>query len=836
MLTSKFKKNNKTFRATKIFTDRQEPKDVFKESLNAFLSNLKKGEIIVYYGVGGIGKTKLIKELYGMTDDAVKLNKCDGNVNKIHISLDVYDYSNPVNVLIAIRKQLKIDCGLFDYALLQYSAKTRNTVEDISRKLSGIDGPLLDVINELMSLGMGSVSVPANVLRKSVEIIKDINLKRTYKDEIAEIENYNESEIYQRLPYYLGLSVCNAYQKGKKHIFFFDSYESLALRMKDTALIEDSEEWLKEFFLSCENALFVVASREKIKWYEDNEGWNEFLNQHILERLAEEDSYYFLQKVPIAEDEIKKAIVTLSQGIPLYLDMCVDIYEREVNSGGIISEKLFNINSSKIISRYIRHLNDFEKQAIMILSVIDFFDKDFAEYLLKSDNLPFSAEEVMNLFDKSIFVELDEIQKYYKIDESVGQHILGTINDDKKNSVISNALNYVSDRLKNKSDDAFKYFEQLYHIIILNSRYFKLYINELIEIIVTLVDMGYWVEIHNVVKYDIQSEDEYIKAFCIFAELLYLRRSAKIKEAKSFLANHVINPSMLGKYKYLYDFLKIHIEHLSGNYDFALEQYKLLKEQIDLIKENVDSHTYYTIHVKYIDLLFLKGHFKTALKLINELADNDRIQFVDKAEILRVRGHIYRFNFKLKEAADIYNSALESAIKEKNAAFEGKIYNNLAETYCYSNPLSALKYAEKSIEINERIDSKIELGKTYAAVSTAYSLLNQYEKAIEFSHKAIELQKETGYTSGILFGEISLCIANLLSKKAGSDEIENHLKKIDEIINSINVYHFLTLPLFIITNNAKAIENLMNCCEWLEFEETKNEISKYFPKVNTYEN
>jgi translation initiation factor RLI1 len=154
MLTSKFKKNNKTFRATKIFTDRQEPKDVFKESLNAFLSNLKKGEIIVYYGVGGIGKTKLIKELYGMTDDAVKLNKCDGNVNKIYVSLDVYDYSNPVNVLIAIRKQLKIDCGLFDYALLQYSAKTRNTVEDISRKLSGIDGPLLDVINELMSLGM----------------------------------------------------------------------------------------------------------------------------------------------------------------------------------------------------------------------------------------------------------------------------------------------------------------------------------------------------------------------------------------------------------------------------------------------------------------------------------------------------------------------------------------------------------------------------------------------------------------------------------------------------------------------------------------------------------
>lgn len=629
MLKSKFKKEpEKAFRATKIFTDRKKPRDVFDESINTYFNNQKSGEILVYYGVGGIGKSKLLRELLNRADDLINANKKNDKYSKIYISLDAYDYTNPVNVLIGIRKQLKIDCGLFDYALLQYSAKTKNTVQDISRKIAGLDSPLLDVVNELLSLGLGSVSVPANVLRKSIEFIKDVNFKKKYKDEIGAIEEYNESEIYQRLPYYLGLSVLNAFENGKKYVFFLDSYESLLLRVNNSALIEDSEEWLKEFFLSSESSLFVIASREKIKWYEDDNEWNEYLNQHILERLADEDSLHFLKQVPIVEEEIKKAIIKLSQGVPLYLDMCVDIYESNVNSKEVISEKLFNVTGNKIISRYIRHLKDSEKYAIKILSVVNFFDAEFAEYLLNSDNLPFNAEEVHNLFDKSIFVELDENQKQFKIDESVRQHILLTIEDNKKSSVISNIINYIFDKIKYQSEDAFMYFEQLFHIVFMDNQHFKKYNNELLQIMISLIDMGYWCEIHNIVKSGLNSYDRHIKSFSNFAELFYLRRTARIKEAKDLIRQDKIDSETLGNYIYLYEFLKIHIEHLSGNYDYALEQYKLLKYKIDLIKENVDSHTYYTVHVKYIDLLFLKGYFRTALKMINELADGDKIIFV----------------------------------------------------------------------------------------------------------------------------------------------------------------------------------------------------------------
>lgn len=836
MLKSKFKKEPaKAFRATKIFTDREEPRTVFDNSVHVFCNGQKDSEILVYYGVGGIGKTKLLKELFKRADDTFAKYESGHSINKVYVSLDAYDYSNPVNVLMSIRRQLNIDCGIFDYALLQYSVKAKQTVQDISRKFMNFDSPVISIINELISLGMGSVSVPASVLKKSVEVISDISFKRKYKDEITEIEGYSEFEIYQRLPYYLGISVLNATQKGKKHIFFIDSYESILLRTNNSALVEDSEEWLKELFLSSENTLFVIASREKIKWYEDDIEWNEYLNQHILERLADEDSRYFLSKVPIVEDEIKQSIVTLAQGVPLYLDMCVDIYENTINSGGSISKELFNVTGNKIIGRYIRHLKDNEKYAIKVLSVVDFFDVDFAGYLLRNENLPFNNDEIKELFEKSIFVEIDEYKKIYKIDESVRQHILRTTEVEEKRSVLSNTINYINHELNNQTNIAFQYYEQLFQIIINDPEYFIISIDGLIEAMVTLVELGYWCEIHNMVQPHLNSNSIHIRSFCSFSELFYLRRTARINEANRLTSQNTIESSTLGKFRYLYEFLKIHIIHLSGDYDIALEKYKQLKKQIDLVKENVDAHTYYIVNIKLIDLLFLKGHFKTALKMIGELGDNSTISLIDKAEILRVRGHIYRFNFMLQEAAEIYNSALRLFTKERSASFEGKIYNNLVETYCYTDPEMALKYAEKSIDINKKIDSKIELGKTYAAASIAYSLLSRFEDAINYANKSIELQTETGYTSGILFGQISLFIARCLSKIEKEEVLESTISRINEITNSINAYSFLELPISLIAKDKDTVKKLRESNEWIDFDMTVDSIKKIFLDMESKE-
>lgn len=183
-----------------------------------------------------------------------------------------------------------------------------------------------------------------------------------------------------------------------------------------------------------------------------------------------------------------------------------------------------------------------------------------------------------------------------------------------------------------------------------------------------------------------------------------------------------------GNQKYLNEFLKTHVEHLLGNYDEALVSYKKLYNEMEIMKETVPTHVFNTIMIKYIDLLFLKGKFKTSLKMINDMLDSPKINLSEKLELYRTKGHIYRFNLMFNEAEKIYQYAYELIEKYPSKAFEGKICTNLAEVMCIKNPLKALEFVEKSIEINTQLENKIELRKNLCCFLCCKSNVKRFGK------------------------------------------------------------------------------------------------------------
>ena len=50
-------------KAVKKFTDREEPKISFMNAFNGLLNGTRPFSILMYYGVGGIGKTSLLRHL-----------------------------------------------------------------------------------------------------------------------------------------------------------------------------------------------------------------------------------------------------------------------------------------------------------------------------------------------------------------------------------------------------------------------------------------------------------------------------------------------------------------------------------------------------------------------------------------------------------------------------------------------------------------------------------------------------------------------------------------------------------------------------------------------------
>ena len=810
MLQSKFAKKTQQFQAQKIFTDRVEPRAVFRKSIAAWEE--KSQEIITYYGKGGIGKSKLLKSILEQSGD-IYSELGQSKIHNIFISLDAYEYANPVNILMSIRNSVTGDCGLFDYALVQYCSKAKLSVDEIMEKNDVLSSPVMDVLNEVISIGTSSACIPTAIMKKCISFIKDMRFKEKYKEEIEELDGLNEFDIFERLPYYLGVCISYAASKGDRHVIFLDSYESALLRTVSMTPSVGNEDWLKELFLSSEQIRLVIASRDKIRWEKEDEDWKEFLNQHLLQNLSDEDSKWFLEQVPIRDGEVIAAIVNHAGGVPLYLDMCVDIYEAGVNEN-----KPFDLSplqkGEKVIDRYIRHLTKRDKFAVRILSMPRVFDREYAVSLLKKENLDYNGDEMEELLEKSIILPLEEIKGLYKVDESVRLHLHEQMEEHVRKEIVSQMLCCIREG-KNKNN--FTFFAGIMELVFENPVYIgemgeEGLAEQLLELTEYYGNAGYWNELHTLytkysdTKYS-DSQNPLTMALITLEELLYLRRTGRLEEARAFAKEHPLQKEQLGVWFYFYRYFIIQIGHLQGRYDESLAGYKELLGEMDLIKTLIPVHIYNMVSMKYADLLFLKGRFSESLKIVEMLLENHQTPLVDKIELLRIKGHIYRFNHKYEQAQLIYQSAMKLVMDNGLKAYQGKLANNMTETLCMKQPEEALIWYEKSADENGAIGNDIELGKSQAAASAAYTVQGQMEEAVGMALEAIATAKKTGYKSGELFGLAALCYA--YGKKGSSTE--EAYDNLCDLAAEINVYPYIVMQ--IADFLGKKVPEELNCSE-----------------------
>ena len=224
--------SRKIVSASKTFTDRVEPVSIFNKHLSSIMQGEVKRKALVFYGVGGVGKTRLITEL--MT----KIEKPPDSAQQLygkaivllHISMDIHEYDSPIAALIGLRKQLKTPCVLFDYALARYLSLIGKSADQI-REFIPKDSVWWDVLGELLSV----VHVPIGLLDRIIVWAREKHSDQfsLYKSEIEEIDSvlHDPSAIAERLPHFLGLDI-SVISNAKKQAFvvFLDSYESIFKR------------------------------------------------------------------------------------------------------------------------------------------------------------------------------------------------------------------------------------------------------------------------------------------------------------------------------------------------------------------------------------------------------------------------------------------------------------------------------------------------------------------------------------------------------------------------------------------------------------------------------
>lgn len=788
MLKSKFAKKDATFRAQKIFTDRKPPQQVLRESLLEITD--KPLQVINYYGKGGIGKSRLLKELFIQVRD-LQLENNSKKFVPIFISLDAYDYANPVNILTTIRNSIKGDCSLFDYAMTLYCAKAKITIEDIKDKNWTLSRNIIEHINDVLALATLNAAIPLKWIGSAISTIRDHQFKKTYQAEVQELSTLNEFQIFERLPYYLGLCLQQSVLEERIHVLFLDSYESLLARTYGQTPSVECDEWLRELFLAATQMRLIIASRDKLKWEELDPEWGQVLNQHRLNNLSDDDARWFLQQVPIHDEQIIDLIVSNSKGVPLHLDMCVDVYESLFNTyhthltREIYQQQgnFYNVRGKIIIDRYLKHLTPKQHSAVKILSVLRAFNSGFALQLLQQMSLPHCHDELSALLDKSIILSIDEKNDTWKLDESIRELIWRYLSVEEKKELIDGVLTLTSKDIRGQF---FTYFANTLELIIAMPTLIANRQEDVLTQVEVYGNGGFWNELHGILASHTEDNNRQVSTIAVIGEAICLRRYGRLHDADVLLNNHPLQRQELGHFYYYYKYLCAQIRHLLGYYDEAIASYGALLDEMMLIKSTLDFHVFVQTALKHADLLYLKGQFDESLTRIDNLL-NQQLSLIDQVEALRIKGHIYRFKQQYSKARLIYTSAMELVSDSKMTASVGKLLTNYIEVNCFDQPENALKYYVQAIETNH--DNDIELCKCYAAAAIAYANNDEFGQALDNARLSLDKALLSGYQSGEVFAFAAYSCVNYMM---GDDSaMKQHLQLLREKVNQLGVYSFV---------------------------------------------
>lgn len=644
---------------------------------------------------------------------------------------------------------------------------------------------------------------------------------------------FSEAEIAERLPYYLGLAVSRAArEEGVRHVFFIDSLETLAQKIRPASSMTSPDEWVREFVGASEHGLFVIGGREYLRWVDLNPGWADCLEQHILGQLADSDADYFLAAVPIDDAGIRGAIVKVARGLPLYLDLCVTIYLKLKEQGRTVTVADFQIAEEEVIRRFLSHLSDSEREATRVAALMAAFDLDLFAALVRSLNIGFPVSRFGDFVDAAFVTEIDGDASIYKVHDNVRAYIDNHAPAALRQQVLRAALHYVAGASTSSRPATFlaSHLERFSSILAGNESCSSEDVEDLLDIAATLVDRGYWSEVARATEWQgaVTAEQDALAGAFAYLCALCQRRTGQLGEAEQSMGTITGRFHLLGRHEDAARFHRVNIRRLRGDYAGAEEGYRSLLERLRE-REHPPPVTE-RVARQFADVLFLQGRFREAHAQLEALlaASSSALQ---RAETLRVIGHIYRFNFDLETALHHYEEALTLAEREKAVGLIGRLQTNLVETLCWTEPTAATTVGRRALESNRQIEAPIEVGKVEAALAIAAANGSgaPADSAVWHAQEAVRIQERTGYRSGVLFGRVAGAIAHLTAGDGDAAEAEQC--EIDRIVKELDVYRFVQLPIQMLHANELGGARLATEVEWIDFDATRTQCARFAERL-----
>ena len=383
----------------------------------------KENPVLVFTGIGGMGKTAL---RVAFEEQALTPKK---------IPYAVLDYETDPNLrpiegtLRAIRRQLGrqgIKTPVFDFLFGRYFELSTGI------KLSAKHYPIeLEGVMSILS-GIPGIEHIAKITHGLSQLGLAVKERLQHKEWLYRLRELEPPEILSLLPEVLAedLEEAMTLQKtpvlkksGARIALIFDAYE----RLSETAI---DDIFHRKLLLLTPHLLRIIFTRDTLPWENKypKEWSGKIVHYPTLDVLGRDHAIMLLQKKHVQDQELQAYLYQLTNGFPFYLELCIDIC-REVEEMTDKPAKIADFEgvaqakdvTRELINLLSRQLADHEKDLMGLASYPRYITEEILEVISSvPESVPRAFKKLITL---SMFSAHPNIPKAYVLRKEVRNYL-----------------------------------------------------------------------------------------------------------------------------------------------------------------------------------------------------------------------------------------------------------------------------------------------------------------------------------------------------------------------------------------------------------------------------
>lgn len=802
--TSSNKKQNKI-----DFIDRSYYRSLIDNSYKAIVKNPTDFKIIFLYGPGGFGKTSLLENCLKKMDDP--------KARPIHISLEITNKDDKLDILIKFRKALpkKHFYPLFDYAM-QFLWNSLNTSQLDNEFLSFTKNSLwqfvksgtdvaVTAVTSILPVGIATASL-VDLLDEVYNKLKNLYGKHNIEHILDNIEYMQSHDLIDLLPQLLGMDIYRCFLK-QTLVFVIDAYQQYSKQ-----LICQSD-WLVTLVQNIGYGLFVITSRENICWPDPIK---QYVVPKSLSELPEKEVYQDLIKKFEHHPQLVDNIITVTGCIPIYLDLAVKSLDNNILAKHLSNNFYFK-NKEDIVRKFLIHLSEDEQETIRTLAIVQIFNQEIFEFLVKDLHLPVSVLSFDYICNRSLIRNVEYDSYFYKTHQVISNNIGKITSPTSIQRIFKSYITIIGNRLIYSCTN-FQVNMLFKHIIFLVINY-DLSLSE--EDVEKLLDI-YFVVKESLLPFscdEIQGFDLHESLRNIYFFLKALSEERKDSHVRLIWLNQICETSCkFGKHVKSFQLMKGYLKALCESSQYL----KRIVDEINPTLSDIEKQEWYYGQTKIFlgDCNVSYGKFKTG---INELQSYKLLlpkligKENDAFQVTRHIAHGYRFNMLLEEAETLYRSLIEGDDIIPTPLQKIYILTNLCETFCYFKPDELFKIENIAFTLADKLCDLKSKGKISYSRAIAYLHTKKYKLVEQNISDSISFNKDDGYRAGQLYAYMAQAYYEYARYGSVSKQT---LDLITDIHYEIKVYGYFSLPLALMEKKYSQLNQIREEYEWLDFDKT----------------